>query len=129
LKAFGDLKNGRKHRYVILKLNKENTAIQFEKSGDPSKTWDEFKKDLPIDPPECRYALYDFEFDTKDGKRNKILFILWAPEYAPIKAKMLVTSSKGALKQALNSALTEVEAHDNSEIDYQTILDKASRSV
>lgn len=41
-------------------------------SGD----YDSFIDALPTD--ECRYAVYDFEYNTGgEGKRNKILFYVW----------------------------------------------------
>jgi cofilin len=40
------------------------------------KDYDEFVADLS--ETECRWAIYDFEFEKEDGgKRNKIVFLSW----------------------------------------------------
>jgi len=41
-----------------------------------SPNYDEFLAELPAG--ECRYAIYDFEYQKGDeGKRNKICFYTW----------------------------------------------------
>jgi cofilin len=60
-----------------------------------------------------------------DGsERNKILFIVWAPDSAKIKEKMLITSSKDAVKKKLVGIGKEIQATDASEIAYKEILDQ-----
>uniref|UniRef100_A0A2I3GL55 ADF-H domain-containing protein n=1 Tax=Nomascus leucogenys TaxID=61853 RepID=A0A2I3GL55_NOMLE len=46
---------------------------------------------------DCRYALYDASFETKESRRIDVF--LWAPELAPLKSKMIYTSSKDAIKK------------------------------
>ena len=70
---YQDLKLGKKYKYIIFNLNKENTEIIVEKSSD-STDYDDFVGDLP--ESECRYAVYDFEFEKEGaGKRKKIVFV------------------------------------------------------
>lgn len=53
----------------------------------------EFTAKLP--PKEGRYAVYDLAYKTDDGRpQNKLVFITWAPDEAPIKEKMMYASSK-----------------------------------
>jgi cofilin len=125
---FQELKLGHSLRYIICKLNSNSTEVVVEKSGAPSATYQEFLQELPSD--DCRYAVYDFEFSLEDGgKRNKILFVLWAPDSAKIKNKMLYTSSKADLKKKLVGIATEIQATDASEIDYNAVLEKVSKDV
>ena len=75
LDFYQDLKLGKKYKYIIFNLNKENTEIIVEKSSD-STDYDDFVGDLP--ESECRYAVYDFEFEKEGaGKRKKIVFVSW----------------------------------------------------
>lgn len=39
------------------------------------KDYDKFLETLP--EAECRWAVYDFEFDSGEGLRNKIIFFAW----------------------------------------------------
>ncbi|KAG8003952.1 Cofilin-1 [Nibea albiflora] len=56
-----------------------------------------FVKMLP--PDDCRYALYDATYETKETKKEDLVFIFWAPDNAPLKSKMIYASSKDAIKR------------------------------
>ncbi|XP_061786006.1 cofilin-1 [Nerophis lumbriciformis] len=56
-----------------------------------------FVKMLP--PNDCRYALYDATFETKETKKEELVFIFWAPDSASMKSKMIYASSKDAIKR------------------------------
>ena len=71
---FNDVKLGRvKAKFLIYKI--ENGMIITETiSQEPS--FEEFLKLLPED--DCRYAVYDQEFTTTDGRpNNKLVSIAW----------------------------------------------------
>jgi len=73
--AFQDLKLKKKHKYIIFTLNKDFTEIVVDKTS-IAQDYDEFVADLP--EGECRWAIYDFEFEKEGaGKRNKIIFYSW----------------------------------------------------
>uniref|UniRef100_A0A0E9W1N5 ADF-H domain-containing protein n=1 Tax=Anguilla anguilla TaxID=7936 RepID=A0A0E9W1N5_ANGAN len=36
-----------------------------------------------LPPNDCRYALYDATYETKETRKEDLVFILWAPESAP----------------------------------------------
>merc|ERR550537_183442 len=122
--AFNDIKLSHKNRYVIFKRSADNTEIVLESAADPSKTYDDFVAALPAN--ECRYAIFDLEYSKSDadGIRQKILFVVWAPDTAKIKDKMLTASSKDALKKQLVGISTEIQATDPSEVDYNYVLEK-----
>uniref|UniRef100_H9GEB3 ADF-H domain-containing protein n=1 Tax=Anolis carolinensis TaxID=28377 RepID=H9GEB3_ANOCA len=50
---------------------------------------------------DCRYALYDATYETKESKKEDLVFIFWAPECAPLKSKMIYASSKDGMKKTL----------------------------
>jgi len=125
---FQELKLNHSYRYIIYKLSDDSTKIVVDTSAPKNATYDEFQKALPQN--DCRYAVFDLEFQSAEGgQRNKILFVLWAPDSAKIKQKMLYTSSKADIRKKLVGIATEVQATDNSEIDYQTVLDKAQKET
>jgi len=125
LESFQALKLGKKFKYIVFNLNKDHSEIIVEKtSQDPS--YDAFIADLPEN--ECRWAVYDFEFEKEDaGKRSKITFVSWSPDDAKIKNKMLFASSKDALRRALVGVAVEIQGTDYSEVSYESVLEKASR--
>ncbi|TKY88638.1 hypothetical protein EX895_002269 [Sporisorium graminicola] len=127
LDKFQELKLGKKIKYIIYSLNDKNTEIIVQNTS-TSTSYDDFLAELP--PTECRYAIYDFEYEKADaGKRNKICFFSWSPDDAKIKPKMVFASSKDALRKALVGISTEIQGTDFSEVSYDVILDKVSRST
>jgi cofilin len=75
LEVYQTLKLGKKLKYIVYSLNETNTEIVVEKQSE-SKEYEDFLTDLP--ETECRWAVYDFEFEKEGaGKRNKLCFLAW----------------------------------------------------
>jgi cofilin len=125
VEKFQELKLGKNHRYVLFCINADNTEIIVEKTAPKTATYQEFVQNLPKD--DTRYAVFDFEYQQEGGLRNKILFVVWAPDSAKLKRKMLVASSKDAFRKKLVGIGTEIQATDLSEIDQAVVLDKVQR--
>ncbi|MFE6836706.1 actin-binding ADF family protein [Streptomyces sp. NPDC057705] len=124
MEEFQALKAGKRHKYVIFNLNRDNTEVIVEKvSG--STDYDDFIKDLP--EAECRWAVYDFEFEKAGVGKRTITFVSWAPDPAKIKQKVLFASCKDALRRALVGVALEVQGTEYSEVAYASVLDKANR--
>lgn len=126
LEAFQRLKLGKKLKYIIFTLSKDKTEIVVEKesiAGD----YEDFTEDLP--GSECRWAVYDLEFNTDDGKRNKLVFVSWSPDTAKIKDKMVASASKDALRRSLVGIAVDIQATDFSEVEHETVLIKAGAKV
>ncbi|KAL0961008.1 hypothetical protein HGRIS_006001 [Hohenbuehelia grisea] len=126
LEAFQRLKLGKKHKYVVFNLSSDSKEIVVEKISETSD-YDDFLKDLP--ETECRWAVYDFEFEKEGSQRNKICFVSWSPDDAKIKNKMLFASSKDALRRSLQGVAVEIQATAFDEVAYESVLDKCSRGT
>ena len=75
LEQFQSLKLRRKVKFIVYTLSPDNTEIVVSKTSE-STNFDDFIAELP--PTECRYAVYDFEYQKGDeGTRNKICFVSW----------------------------------------------------
>ncbi|KIJ62612.1 hypothetical protein HYDPIDRAFT_157413 [Hydnomerulius pinastri MD-312] len=122
---FKDLK-GRKLKYIIFNLNPTNTEIIVEKTS-TVKDYDEFLKDLP--EQECRWAVYDFEFEKDGAPRNKIFFFSWSPDTAKMKPKMVFASSREGLRRTLDGVQLEIQGTDATEVEYSAIFTKAQSST
>jgi cofilin len=125
LTKFQELKLGHSLRYALFKLSPDHSQVVVDATAPPSATYENFVKALPAN--DCRYAIFDFEYEADGGNRNKILFVLWAPESAKIKSKMLYTSTKDALRKKLVGVGVEIQATDLAEIDRETVLEKVQR--
>ncbi|KUJ09067.1 cofilin/tropomyosin-type actin-binding protein [Mollisia scopiformis] len=134
---FNELKLGKSIKYIIYKLSDDFGTIVVEETGS-DKDWDNFREKLVNAKTKSkqgkegkgpRYAVYDFEYElaSGEGTRNKITFIAWSPDDAGIGPKMTYASSKDALKRALNGIAAEVQANDEDDIEYNTILAKFAK--
>jgi cofilin len=128
-------------KYIIFNIREDLKEIIVEKTSEESD-YDQFLSDLPAD--QCRWAVYDFEFET-DGKRNKLFFISWSvasvqcncspvliqdvprdfirsPDVAKVKHKMLFASSRDAIRRSLDGIALEIQGTDPTEVSYETSL-------
>lgn len=128
LAAFNDLKLGKKFKFIIFALNDKKTEIIVEETSS-NEDYDAFLEKLPEN--ECKYAIYDFEYDIGggEGKRSKIVFFTWSPDTAPIRSKMVYASSKDALRRSLNGVAADIQGTDFSEVAYETVLERVSRGA
>ncbi|KAI8356754.1 hypothetical protein EDC96DRAFT_515353 [Choanephora cucurbitarum] len=127
IQLYEELKIRKKYKYIIFKLNDTNSEIIVEKSAETAD-YDDFLAQLPADEP--RYAVYDFDYEKGgEGKRSKITFYAWVPDTSKVRHKMVYASSKDALRRNLVGIAIEVQGTDSSEVDYETVLDKANRSA
>ena len=126
--AFNDLKLGKKSKFIIFALNAEKTQIVVDKTSSDDD-YESFLAELPED--ECKYAVYDFEYEIGggEGKRTKIVFYTWSPDTAPVRSKMVYASSKDALRRALNGIAADIQGTDFSEVAYDSVLERVSRGA
>jgi len=136
---FNELKLGKSIKYIIYKLSDDYKEVVIEETSEDGD-WDAFREKLvnaksktkagkEVKGP--RYAVYDFAYDlaSGEGSRSKITFIAWSPDDAGIQPKMIYASSKDALKRSLNGLAAELQANDEDDIEYQTILAKVSKGM
>ncbi|XP_051871336.1 cofilin-2 [Pristis pectinata] len=87
-----------------------------------------FVKLLPLS--DCRYALYDATYETKESKKEDLVFIFWAPEKASLKSKMIYASSKDAIKKKFTGIKHEWQVNGIDEIqDRNTLAEKLGGNV
>lgn len=85
-------------------------------------------------PEECRYGLFDFEYThqcqgTSDiSKKQKLFIMLWCPDTASVKKKMIYSSSFDALKRALPGLSKSIQATDLGEASRETVEDTLRRN-
>lgn len=128
--VFEEIKKDKKHRYVIFNIRDEK-QIDAEVIGDRDSEYDQFLEDLQKGGTgECRYGLYDFEYmhqhqgTTESSKKQKLFLLLWCPDTAKIKMKMLYASSFDALKKSLVGVQKYIQASDLSEASKDSVEEK-----
>ncbi|KAL8435797.1 hypothetical protein ACSSS7_002174 [Eimeria intestinalis] len=97
--TFNELKLRHSARWIIFKIDGDEIVVEKKGTGDAAA----FKSELP--ESDCRYAVFD------EGQR--IQFILWSPDCAPVKPRMIYSSSKDALMKKLEgTSANTLEAHE-----------------
>lgn len=76
VRAFFDLKLKKKYRYISYMISEDNKDVVLEDAVQQC-TYDEFVEKIPDE--ECRYYVFDFEYDLNrgEGSRSKILLLIW----------------------------------------------------
>uniref|UniRef100_A0A2K5PK67 ADF-H domain-containing protein n=1 Tax=Cebus imitator TaxID=2715852 RepID=A0A2K5PK67_CEBIM len=120
-----EVKKRKKAVLFCLSEEKKNIILEEGKEilvGDVGQTVDDpyatFVKMLP--DKDCRYALYDATYETKESKKEDLVFIFWAPESA----------SKDAIKKKLTGIKHELQANCYEEVkDRCTLAEKLGGSA
>ena len=118
-RVYQDLKLRKKYKHIIYAIVDQKISV-LSTSTNPD--YAELLKELPAD--ECRWAVYDANFELADGgKRQKICFISWVPEYPrDSRDKMKYATSKMAFRKALdNTEGLELQATDMDEVDQSAL--------
>jgi len=117
--------------YVIFKIEDEKLIV-VEKKGEKDKTYEDFVKELIAHDGECRYGLFDYEYQKKcegagEATISKLVFFSWCPDLAKIKKKMLYSSSLDAFKKGLVGLKVHVQANDLSDLERQEVEDQCRK--
>lgn len=114
-------------KFITFKMDKEFKKISIDAQGDSNTTYDDFKKTLP--DKECRYGVVNIDYELEDGgKRDKLLFVFWAPDNAPTKMKMTYSSAKNEFKTALNGIQCDHQANGHDDITFEKALEKCKKN-
>ncbi|XP_077166768.1 destrin [Paroedura picta] len=126
----------KRKKAVIFCLSADKKCIVVEEGkeilvGDIGVTvTDPFKQFVQMLPEkDCRYALYDASFETKESKKEELIFFLWAPELAPLKSKMIYASSKDAIKKKFPGIKHECQANGPEDLNRAFIAEKLGGSL
>ncbi|KAI1895594.1 hypothetical protein AGOR_G00107850, partial [Albula goreensis] len=146
IKVFNDMKVRKssssdevkkRKKAVLFCLSEDKKKIIVEEGkqilvGDIGESVDDpyacFVKLLPLN--DCRYGLYDATYETKESKKEDLVFVFWAPEGAPLKSKMIYASSKDAIKKKFTGIKHEWQVNGLDDIqDRSTLADKLGGNV
>nr|CCC89882.1 putative cofilin/actin depolymerizing factor [Trypanosoma congolense IL3000] len=114
--ALNDLRH-KKSRYIIMHIV-DQRSIAVKTIGQRNANFEEFIGAIDKSIP-C-YAAFDFEYNTPDGPRAKLILISWNPDSGAPRTKMLYSSSRDALAP-LTQGFQGIQANDASGLDFEEI--------
>ena len=114
----------RAHRWVIAKLDEAKTNVIVESAGDRAATFDDFREAMPKDEP--RWAVYDLEFKTDDGRaESKLVFLMYAPDNAKDKKDCFVYANSKEQVQAKMSPINKtLQINDHADINEKSFIEE-----
>ncbi|KAI9704677.1 MAG: cofilin [Bogoriella megaspora] len=137
ISAFNELKLGKDIKWIIYKISDDWREIVVEETSKESN-YAEFRDKLLNAKSKDkrgkegmggRYAVYDVEYELEggEGSRSKITFITWCPDDAPQYPRMMYSSSKEAIKRALNGLAADIQANDPDDIEFENVKQRVSK--
>lgn len=111
------LEEVKKHKKAVVFCLSEDKNIILEEGkdilGDERQTvhnpCTSFVKMLP--DKDCCYALYKTTYQTKEGKKEDLMFTIRTPERASLKSKIIYAGSKDVIKKKLTGNKHESQAN------------------
>ncbi|KAF3902415.1 Cofilin [Dactylellina cionopaga] len=115
IRIYHELRLSQKYKYLFFKLSKNRKEIQFEKSGDPEKKFDDFLAELPSN--EFRWCVYNIPPKGIVSVTGHMpIFISWCPDETNVMSKMAYSRSKEALRRSFPGIHFEIEVNDKEDI-------------
>ncbi|XP_063415116.1 uncharacterized protein LOC134697028 isoform X2 [Mytilus trossulus] len=113
------------YHYITFKLDNEMTHIVVDKTlksniCDSDVANKRFLQEL-VEVGDCRYAVFNAQWQDQLTIKNKIVFFAWSPEDSPARHKMVYTASKDHLKKALSIVL-ELQGTTINEFDFKEVM-------
>ena len=137
-KAMENKEEKRRRKKVVLFCmsdDKQNIVLDHGKEillGDIGTTvsdpYQHFVEMLPAN--DCRYALYDAFYDTRDTRKEELVFIFWAPDSAPLKSKMIYASTVDTIRKKFVGLKHKWQVNSLEDIkDRRNLADKLGTEV
>mmetsp|Transcript_15940 Transcript_15940/g.34432 ORF Transcript_15940/g.34432 Transcript_15940/m.34432 type:complete len:317 (+) Transcript_15940:95-1045(+) len=129
INVFNHIKSKSAFKWVIYKVDDSGTEVITESVSAPDATFDDFVNAMP--EHQCRYAVYDYLYTNADTQQriNKLVFVNWAPDTAPTKAKMMYASTKDFFKGYLDGVGCELQASERSELSEAEMCERVHQSL
>lgn len=123
-----------RYRCIVYRISddKKEIMVEAEIQQEANKDQEEQYKEIVqnhLPPDSGRYVVWDLKVkNPKSGEDNdKLVFMSWSPDNAPIASKMIFASSKEALKNKFKGISIFLDCSDTSDLDYEEVIGKCSK--
>jgi cofilin len=128
LAAFASVKRRGGPRFAIFAVDEASGAVVTETVARPGDAHEDFLDALP--EGDCRYGVVDHAFVNSEGcVFDKLVFVLWSPDGARLKSKMLYAATKDHLRGCLEGVSLELQATEREDADEETIRDAVGSTL
>ena len=108
-------------RYIIFKMNDDQTTVQLEREGERDETFDQFVGNMPKDEP--RWAIFELHVEKTDGSTaNKMVFFHYSPDTYFGGLKFLFSAAKDKVVHHFVGVNKSMQVNDHDEFDVQEAI-------
>ena len=110
-------------QWATFRVEETEGSVLTAATGAVDGAYEDFVAALPED--DCRYAVYDYRYvNSEECEFRKLVFIVWNPDSARLKSKMLYASTKDFFKGRLSGIAVEIQATDYDEVSEEELREK-----
>lgn len=115
--TFSDLRMKRSHRFLIVAISEDGHQAVIEKVGARTADFAEFKAAMPSNQP--RYAVYDLEYKTHDGRNeSKLVFVMYSPDNCTQgQLRFIYAQNKDQVKAKVSPVHKELQINDPADLN------------
>ena len=107
-------------QWATFRVEETEGSVLTAATGAVDGVYEDFVAALPED--DCRYAVYDYRYvNSEECEFRKLVFIVWNPDSARLKSKMLYASTKDFFKGRLSGIAVEIQATDYDEVSEEEL--------
>lgn len=107
-------------QWATFRVEETEGSVLTAATGRVDGDYEDFIAALPED--DCRYAVYDYRYiNSEECEFRKLVFIVWNPDSARLKSKMLYASTKDFFKGRLSGIAVEIQATDYDEVSQEEL--------
>lgn len=123
-----ELRVRKKYRWVSFKIASAGKVVEIDRIGEPGSTYGDFAASMP--PNSCRYGVYDYEYINSEGTAfGKLVFLSWAPDAAPTKAKMQHASTKDFFRGFIDGLSVDLHVTDAEDLNEAALREQVANTV
>ncbi|XP_056419601.1 destrin [Hyla sarda] len=125
MKCTNPRKSNKKVAFFCFSSDEKSIIVDPDKEiliDDNTNFFPRLKAMFPLD--KCCYVLMDIHYITQETGKDELIFVMWAPEDAPIKEKLMFASSKNYLKEKFKGIKKYWELHSLDELTIEALGEK-----
>jgi len=123
-KEFQEFIQSRSYNFLVFKLSDNLDEVVVDRKGEHNAKLADIAHSLPADEP--RYAVIDIQYDLgkNEGVRSKLIFIMWCPDTATIKHKMVYAATAEGFRRSLPGVQVYMRAESAAELEFSDVMSK-----
>lgn len=113
--------------YMILKFVDKGKALELVEAGEKGADFDKMTEKLT--DKEAVLILFDFNFEYDQRKISKTILVNWIPSQCKIHDKMIVSTSKEAIKDMFDGIQVDLTYDSRSDCTFENVKNEILKKI